>query len=89
VALLLGEIDEGLIGNRLDEAIPQQIQGKAKRPDRLGLWNPLLNLIVRKSGIGANSAIIHQGPARDHVGSVSDRDFRIAEVPLWPLMPNA
>ena len=48
-ALLLGEIDEGLIGNGLDEAISQQIQRKAQRPDRLRLWNSLLNLIVRKS----------------------------------------
>ena len=33
-ALLRGEIDEGLISNRLDEAISQQTQRKAKRPDR-------------------------------------------------------
>ena len=33
-ALLLGEIQEGLIGKRLDETIAQQIQRKAKGPDR-------------------------------------------------------
>ncbi len=87
--MLLGEIDEGLIGNRLDEAISQQIQRKAKRPDRLCLRNLLLNLIVRKSSVGTDSTIIHERPVRDYFGSVSDRDFRIAEVSLWPLMADA
>ena len=36
-ALLLGKINESLIGNGLDETIAQKIQGEAKRADRLGL----------------------------------------------------
>jgi hypothetical protein len=88
-ALLLGEIDERLIGNRLDEAISQQIQRKAQRPDRLRLWNSLLNLIVRKSSVWTNSTIIYERPTRNHFGSVSDRNVRIAEVALWALMADA
>jgi hypothetical protein len=60
---LLGEVDEGFIGNRFDKAISQQAQRKAKRPDGLTLWNSLLNLLVGKSSVGTNSAIIHQKPA--------------------------
>jgi hypothetical protein len=89
LALLLGEIDQGLIGNGFDETIAQQIQGKAKRSDRFCLRNALLNFVVRKSGVGANRAIIHERPACDYFGSVSNWDFRIAEVPVWPLMADA
>ena len=88
-ALLLGEIDKGLVGDRLDEAIAQQIQRKAKRPDRFCLRNPLLNFVVRKSGVGANRAIIHERPAADHFGSMIDRDVRISEVSVWSLMADA
>src|ERR1700747_601632 len=88
-ALLLGEIDERLVGERLDEAIAQQIQRKAKRPDRFCLRNPLLNLVVRKSSVGANRAIIHERPAADHFGSMIDRDVRISEVSVRSLMADA
>ena len=86
---MLGELDEGLIGNRFYEAISQQIQRKAKRPDRLRLWNSLLNLIVRKSSVGTNTTIIHEGAARNHFGSVSDRNVWIAEASIGPLMADA
>ena len=89
LALLLGEIDQGLIGDCLDETIAQQIQRKAKRPDRFCLGNSLLNLVIRKSSVGANRAIIYQRPANDDFGSVSNRDFRIAEVSVRPLMADA
>jgi hypothetical protein len=88
-ALLLGEIDESLISNSLDETIAQQIQRKAKRPDRFCLRNSLLNLVVGKRAVGANRAIIHERPANDHFGSVSNRDFRIAEVSVRPLVADA
>ena len=88
-ALLHGEIDEGLISNRFDEAISQQTQRKAKRPDVFCLWNSLLNFLVGKSSVGTNRAIIHQRPARDHFGSARDWDFRIMEMSVWPLMANA
>jgi hypothetical protein len=88
-ALLLGEIDESLIRERFNEAIPQEAQRKAKCTDRLCVWDSLLNLVVLKGSIGTNSAIIYQRPAGDYLGPVSNRDFRVAEVSLWPLMPNA
>src|ERR1700745_1962534 len=88
-ALLLGEIDEGLIGDRLDEAISQQVQRKAKGPNRFCLRNSLLNLVVRKSSVGANRAIIHERSAADHLGSMIDRDVRIAEVSVRSLMADA
>ena len=81
-ALLRGEIDEGLISNRLDEAISQHTQRKAKRPDVFCLWNSLLNFLVGKSSVGTNSTIIYQRPARDHFGSVRDWDFRIMEMSI-------
>ena len=71
-------------------AVPnEEIQRKAKRPDRLCFRNSLLNLTVRNSGVGTNSAIIQQRPASDDFGSVSDRDFWSAEVSLWPQMADA
>jgi hypothetical protein len=88
LALLLGEIDESLLRERFDEAIPQEAQRQAKCTDRLCLRNPLLNLVVLKGSVGTNSAIIYERPAGDYLGPVSNRDFRIAEVSLWPLMPD-
>jgi hypothetical protein len=40
----------------------------------------LRNPIVRKSGVGTNSGIIHEGPARNLLGSMRDGNFRIAEI---------
>src|ERR1700680_1803025 len=88
-ALLLREVDEGLISDRLDEAVAQQIQGKAKRADRLRIRNALLNLGVRKGGVGANGAVIHERSAGDHLGSVSDGDFRVEEAAVRPLLAGA
>jgi membrane-associated HD superfamily phosphohydrolase len=79
----------GMDNNRFDEAISQQTQRKAKRPDVFCLWNSLLNFLVGKSSVGTNSAIIHQRPARDHFGSARDWDFRTMEMSIWPLMANA
>ena len=76
-ALLLREIDERLIGDRLNKAVAQQIQRKAKRADRLCVRYALLNFLVRKSGVGANGAVIHERAAGDYFGAVSDGDFRI------------
>jgi len=89
LALLRGKIDKSLIGNRFDDAVPQQIQGKAKRSDCLCVRNALLNLRVGRSGVGANRPIIHQGPAGNFFDSASDRDFGIAEVSVWRLMTGS
>ena len=87
--MLLGEIHQGLIGNGLDEAIIQKIQRKAESSDRLCLRNSLLNLVVRKSSIGANRAIVHERTASDHFGSVSDRDVGSDKPSVRSLVANA
>jgi hypothetical protein len=87
--LLRRKIDESLIGDGFDEAISQQVQGDAKRPDCLCVRNALLNLSVGKSAVGTNRAIIHQGPGGNDLGSVSDRDFGIKEVSVWRLMADS
>src|SRR5580704_4204123 len=85
-ALLLGKINEGLIGNGLNEAIAQKIQREAECSDRLGLWNAFLNFLVGKCRIGANGAIIHQRAAGNHLCSVSDWDVRGAKMSIGSLM---
>src|ERR1700719_842564 len=88
-ALLLGKIDEGLIGNGLKEAIAQKIQREAECADRLGLRDAFLNFLVGKRRIGANGAIIHQGAAGNHLCSVSDGDVWSAKVTGRALVDDA
>ena len=82
LALLLGKINEGLIGNGLDEPVAQNTQRQSQRPDRLGIRNTFLNFLVWKNAVGANGTIIHERAAGDHLGSVSDWDVRITEAPV-------
>src|ERR1700680_1962820 len=84
--LLLGKINEGLIGDSLNEAIAQKIQREAECANRLGLWNTFLNFLVRKRRIGTNGAIIHQRAAGNYLCSVSDWDVGGAKAPVRPLM---
>src|ERR1700731_3648630 len=87
-ALLLGKIDERLIGNGLNEPIAQQIQRQPKRADRLGLWNAFLNFLVGKRRIRANGAIIHQRAAGNHLCSMSDWDVGSAKPSVRPVMTD-
>src|SRR6202047_5619246 len=87
-ALLLGKINEGLIGNGLNEAIAQKIQRETECPDCLGLWNAFLNFLVGKRRIGANGSIIHQRAAGNHLCSVSDWDVGSEKVSVPSLMTD-
>src|ERR1700736_1291945 len=87
-ALLLGKINERLIGNGFNEAIAQEIQREAECADRLGLWNAFLNFLVGKRRIGTNGAIIHQRPAGNDLCSVADWDVGSAKASVRPPMTD-
>src|ERR1700731_3923605 len=87
-ALLLGKINERLIGNGLNEAIAQKIQRQPERADRLGLGNAFLNFFVGKRRTRANGAIIYQRAASNHLCSVGDWDFGSAKAPARPVMAD-
>src|SRR5207245_2052023 len=89
LALLAGDVDEGLIGNRFDESIPQEVQRQAVRPDRLRLGHPLLDLGVGKRGVRTDGAIIDERAARDDLASMRDGEVRISETPIGSSMPHA
>ena len=88
-ALLPGEIDESLIGDRFDETVSQQTERKAERADRFRHWNSLLDFLVRKRAAGTDSTIIHERPACYLFCSVSDRDCWSAEASISPQMAYA
>jgi hypothetical protein len=80
LALAAREIEKSLIGDGFDESVTEKIEGDAKRADVFGIRHTLLNLVVRKSGVRTDGAIVDEGTAFDDLGSIRDGDFRILKV---------
>src|SRR5258708_34743730 len=69
-ALLLGEIDEGLIRDRFDETVAEQVEGHASGADGLGFGNALLDFLVGVSSVGPNGAVVDEGGALGEFGGL-------------------
>src|SRR6202008_2752950 len=80
LALLFSEVDERLIGERLDETVSKQTHRHANRVHRLGIGYTLLNFRGGKSRVGTDGTIVDKGAARNDLGAVSNRNPRILEV---------
>src|ERR1700745_4077450 len=61
LALLLSQLDQGLVGHSLHKAVSQHAQGASQRANVLAIGYALLDFRVGESGIWADGAIVHQG----------------------------
>src|SRR5215471_16737876 len=89
LALVPGEIDQSPVRDRLHKTVSQEIQGNARRADRLAIGHTLLNLRFRKSAAGANGTIVDQGASGDDLGAVSDGDIGIEKTAIQSKMSHA
>src|SRR5216117_4051373 len=68
-----------LLGDGFVEAVAQQVEGGARRADRLRVGHPLLNLGIRERGVGANGPIVDERATGDDDRPARDRDVGVAE----------
>ena len=80
LALFMGNVEQGLIGYGLDEAVTEKIERHMKRSNLFRLRHTLLNLSIRETRIGTNGPIIDQRAAFYDLLSMRDGNFGILEM---------
>src|SRR5258708_16769702 len=65
LALLLGEVDQSLIGDGFHKAIAEQVHGNAEGADFFCIRDAFLNFGAGKSGIRADGAVVHERASFD------------------------
>ena len=89
LALIAGEIDERLVGERFDEAVAEEADGDACGANGLGFRHAFLNFGVGKGGAGADGTIVDEGAAGDDFGAAGDGDAGIDEAAIRSEVPDA
>src|SRR5438128_1112261 len=87
--LLTSQVEQSLVRDRFHEAIPQQVQGEARRPDPFAFGRPLLNLRIREGRVGADGTIVDQRAAGNDFGATGNRDVRVTKASVRSQMPDA
>ncbi len=75
LALILREIEEGLVGNSLDKSVAENIHRNAESPDILGVGHVLLDFGCGESTAGADGAVVNKRAAFNDLGTMIDGDF--------------
>ena len=89
LALLFCEIDKSLISDGFDVAVTQYAEREAKRADRFGFGNALLDFFVGEGDVGANRAVVNERAAGNGFGSVGDGNFGSPETSVRPIVTDA
>src|SRR6266702_3670306 len=88
LALVFGEVHEGLIRDRFHKSIAQKVQRYAECSDRFRIRDALLNFRSGKSGIGADGTIVHERAALDDFRAASDENLRVHELTVGSRMSH-
>src|SRR6266404_5769724 len=71
-ALILADLEQGLVGNGLNISVPERVRGDAGSAHGFPVGYTFLNL-------GADGAVIHEVPILDDLRSVVNGNLRILE----------
>src|SRR5262249_12248786 len=82
LTLLLGDIDQCLVGNGFYETVAQRVKRCTQGADVFRRRYVLL-------GLRANCAVIHNRAAGDRILAIVDKDCRVHEVAVFIYMPHA
>ena len=88
LALPVGDVNQRRIVNCLNKSIAENTQRGAKRSNRFRIRHALQNLDSGESSVGADGSLVHQRASLDDFGSVVDRNLRVLEFAVPPLVAD-